>query len=193
MLRQYAYEKLVDSGEEETVRMRHLKYFLRLSEQIESGLRGINHEEWFARALYERDNLHAALEQAAKTDIEAGLYISGRLEAIWERYDVREGAFWLAEFLQNPESKQYPLARARALCAQGWLLDGLRNFRKHEVRRRRAWLYSQAHNDQPGEIDALILTGGNILFSWDRSEGLNIITRRLFCPNRLAIFGGKRK
>ncbi len=35
ILRHYAYQKLVESGEEETVRTRHLKYFLRLSEQIE--------------------------------------------------------------------------------------------------------------------------------------------------------------
>ena len=39
---QYAYEKFVELGEEETVRMRHLKYFLGLSEQIESGLLRIN-------------------------------------------------------------------------------------------------------------------------------------------------------
>ena len=72
------YEKLVESGEEETVRIRHLQYFLGLSEKIESGLLGVKQEEWFARAVDERDNLHAALEQAAKQDIEAGLYISGQ-------------------------------------------------------------------------------------------------------------------
>ncbi len=48
-----------------------------------------------------------------KQDIEAGLHISSRLEAVWEEYDMREGAFWLAEFLQSPESKQYPLCESK--------------------------------------------------------------------------------
>ncbi len=164
MLRQYAYEKLVDSGEEETVRMRHLKYFLGLSEKIESGLRSINHDEWFARAIYERDNLHAALEQAVKTDIEAGLYISARLELVWEEYDLREGAFWLAEFLQEPESEQYPLARARALCAQSNLLWRLEKFSLAQRAAEESLVLFKAHNDQPGEIDALTILGGVYFF-----------------------------
>lgn len=172
MLRQYAYEKLVESSELETVRIRHLKYFLSLSENIESGLHGIKHEEWFARAIDERDNLRAALEQAAKNDIEAGLYISGRLEAIWERYDVREGAFWLAEFLQSPESKQYPLARARALCAQGWLLVWLQKFPQARDAAEESLALFRACNDQPGEIDARILLGVTHSFPGDRSEGV---------------------
>ena len=51
MLRQYTSEKLVESGELETVRMRHLRYFLGLSKQFEYGLRGINQDAWFARAI----------------------------------------------------------------------------------------------------------------------------------------------
>ena len=37
MVRQYAHEKLVELGELETVRSRHLKYFLGLSEKVEPG------------------------------------------------------------------------------------------------------------------------------------------------------------
>ena len=179
MLRQYAYEMLVESGEEETVRTRHLKYFLSLSEKIEPGLRSMNHDEWFARAIYERDNLHAALEQAAKTDIEAGLYISSRLEAVWERREVREGAFWLAEYLQNPESKQYPHARARALCAQGWLLLWLQNYPQARSAAAESLALSHTRNDRPGKIDALILMGVAYSFPGNRSEGNKLYKQAL--------------
>ena len=179
ILHHYAYEKLVESGEEETVRMRHLKYYLRLSEKIESGLLGINQEEWFARAIYEGDNLHAALEQAAKKDIEAGLYLSGRLEAVWEKYDMREGAFWLAEFLQNPESRQYSLVRARALCAQGWLLFWMMKFSQAQFVAEESLALFRACNDQPGEIDALILLGATYFFPGDHAEGVKLYQQAL--------------
>jgi predicted ATPase/DNA-binding XRE family transcriptional regulator len=179
MLRQYAYEKLVESGELETVRIRHLKYYLSLSENIESGLRSINHEEWFVRARHERDNLHDALEQAAKNDIEAGLSISSRLEAIWERHDVREGAFWLAEYLQNPESKQYPLARARALCAQSGLLVLLEKFPQARGAAEESLALFHSCNDQPGEIDALTLLGATYFFRGDRAKGVKLYEQAL--------------
>jgi predicted ATPase/DNA-binding XRE family transcriptional regulator len=170
VLRQYAYEKLIESGEEETVRGRHLKYFLRLSAQIESGLRGNQQKEWFARTIDERDNLRAALEQASKMDIEAGLYITGRLQVVWERYDMREGLFWLAEFLQDPESKQYSLAKARALCTQGWLLVWGQQFPESRVAAEQALALFQAHNDRPGEIDALFLLAVTNSHTEDQEE-----------------------
>jgi len=179
MLCQYAYGKLVDAGEEETVRARHLKYFLRLSEQIESGLRGIKHEEWFARAVDEHDNLQAALEQAARIDIEAGLYISSRLEAVWERYDVRMGVFWLAEFLQSPESKQYSLARAKAYCAQSWLLLLLEKFPQARDAAEESLALFYGCNDQRGEIDALTVLGSTYFFREDRAEGVKLYEQAL--------------
>ena len=91
-------------------------------------MRGIEQEQWYGRAVDERDNLNAALEQAAKKDIETGLYISSRLQAIWQMYDIRMGSFWLDEFLQRPESEKYPFARAKALCAQGWIFLYLEKF-----------------------------------------------------------------
>jgi tetratricopeptide (TPR) repeat protein len=178
-LRQYAYEKLVESGEEEAIRIRHLSYFLRLSEKIESGLRGIEQGEWFARAIFERDNLFAALEQASKLDIEAGLYISSRLEAVWERYDVRMGVFWLDEFLQCPESKQYSLARARALCAQSWLLVWLEQIAQARGAVEESLALFIACNDQPGKTDALTLLGVTHFFLGDKAEGVKLYQQAL--------------
>jgi predicted ATPase/DNA-binding XRE family transcriptional regulator len=179
ILHQYANERLVESGEEEAVRGRHLKYFLRLTEQIESGLFGYNQKEWFSRALDERDNLRAALEQAAKMDIEAGLYISGRLKAVWERYDMREGMFWLGKFLKNPESKQYPHSRARALCTQGWLFVWRQKFPQARDAAEESLALYHARNDRPGEIDALILLGATYSYSGDQAKGVELYQHAL--------------
>jgi predicted ATPase/DNA-binding XRE family transcriptional regulator len=171
ILRQYTYEKLVESGEEETVRIRHLAYFLKLSEQIEFGLRGNQHWKWTVRAIDEGDNLRAALEQAYKIDIEAGLNIASRLQVVWERYDVREGLYWLSKFLQDPESKQYPYARARALCAQGWLLVWSQQFQQSCLVAEQALSLFQTCNDRPGEIDALLLLAVTNSHTEDQDEG----------------------
>ena len=48
-------------------------------------------EEWLTRLNEERHNLRAALRWADKTDLEAGLYISGRLQGFWENLNVDEG------------------------------------------------------------------------------------------------------
>jgi len=159
IVRQYVREKLKESGEEANILNRHLNYFLKFSERIESGLRGPNHAEWFARTNDERDNIRIALQHAFSVDVEAGLYISGRLQVFWDNSDHREGKQWLAAFLQKPDSKDYPSARGRALLAQGWLLAWLEQFAQtRSIAQECLDIYRQC-DDQGGETDALLLLG----------------------------------
>ena len=95
VVRSYAQEKLVDAGEESRTRDRHLEYFLELSRQLEPAIRGIDQDAWLERLSLERDNFRSALEWAARTNVQAGLYVSNRLRAFWENYDLREEARWL--------------------------------------------------------------------------------------------------
>jgi len=136
-----------------------LKYFLQLSEQAELALKGSAQKEWYARLKVERDNVRAALVWAAQTDIEAGLYLSARLDRYWGRFDIREGARWLAEFIQKPESNTHPLAQAKALLAWGWQQHILQNSGlAHSAAQECLELY-RVCNDKRGEVDALTLLG----------------------------------
>jgi len=170
MIREYVREKLVQAGEGENIRSRHLKYFLNFSEQIEYGLMGPQQEELMARTIEERDNLRAALEYAARTDVEAGLYLAGRLRNYWENFDISEGARWLAEFLQMPESKEYPLARAKALYAQGWNLWWLQRFDEARSAAEECLALYRAVRDPYGEVDGLNLLGGTSEDAEKRAE-----------------------
>jgi hypothetical protein len=105
-----------------------LNYFLQLSEKAEVALRGPTQSEWHVLLDDERDNIRAALEWADKTDVKAGLYLSGRLQSFWETLDLSEGVRWLAAFLNKPESKSYSHARANALCTQAMLLFWMQEF-----------------------------------------------------------------
>jgi predicted ATPase len=95
MIRSYAWEKLLQAGEEEVIRDRHLDYFLQLSRQFEPALHGADQLAWLERLYVERDNFRAALQWAAKTNVEAGLYLSGRLRTFWENYALGGEKRWL--------------------------------------------------------------------------------------------------
>jgi predicted ATPase len=95
VVRSYAQEKLIEAGEEGTMRDRHLQYFLDLTRQFEPALRGVDQELWLEQLFLERDNIRAALGWAARMHVQAGLYLSNRLRTFWERYEFREEARWL--------------------------------------------------------------------------------------------------
>ena len=160
MIRQYAYEKLIASDEEEIIHAQHLNYFLNLSEQIERELVGYYQMEWFARANDDRNNLRVALEYASKTNnAEAGLYISARLIKFWEYFDNNEGARWLAEFTHKPESKEYPRARAKALYTQGWFMSLSNQLDTARSAAEECLVLCRAYGDQYCEVDGLYLLG----------------------------------
>jgi predicted ATPase/DNA-binding SARP family transcriptional activator len=170
IVRQYARKKLIETSEEDEVRTRHLKYFLHLSAEAEPSLKGpAQIEVWMARLNDERDNLRAALRWADKTDLEAGLYISGRLQGFWESLNLDEGVRWMTKFLQKPESQEYPHAKAKALYALGVLLLWSEDFTEATSVAQECLTLFRACGDQQGEADALILLGYDLQYL-DRRE-----------------------
>src|SRR5262249_40382610 len=60
-LRQYAYERLRESGEEKALRNRHLDWCLMIGDALRSGVGGNVEALWLARMDREHDNMRAAL------------------------------------------------------------------------------------------------------------------------------------
>jgi len=156
IVRQFAREKLIESGEENDIRTKHLKYFLKLSEQAASALRSSTQMEWYLRLQHERNNLRAALEWADQTDVEAGLNITGWLHRFWENFDLREGQHWLDTFLEKPESKKYTLARANALYTKTWIMHWAQKPALALSAAQECLDLYQACGDPSGEIDGLL-------------------------------------
>ena len=156
MVREFSQDRLVRSGEEANIRTRHLRYFTHLSEQAEHEIMSSAPVNWLERLNDERNNLRAALGWAHKTDIEAGLYLSGHLRRYWESANVREGIHWLENFIHQSESTDFPAARAHALHTYGWLLTWLQRFpQAREVTEESLALF-RAVGDQHGEADTLV-------------------------------------
>src|SRR5207302_1650733 len=76
-VRQYARDRLLETGEAAAVRARHLAYFLDLAEQAEPALRGPEQVAWLERLDAEHGNLRAALDWSlAEADAAVGLRLA---------------------------------------------------------------------------------------------------------------------
>lgn len=114
-IRQYAREKLLDSGAGPRVRDRHLDYFCRLAVQAEKELYGPKQVGWHRRLTREMDNFRAALEWSQDGQVEAGLRIAAALDRFWSTYSIPEGIYWLQTLLARPMDNVPPNVRAWGL------------------------------------------------------------------------------
>ena len=123
-IRQYASERLLESGDGEHMGRRHLEFFLQWAERAGPQVRGAQQLEWLSQIEAEHDNLRAALEWSlGQADCgEATLRLAGALLAFWNgRGYFSEGRAWLARALANQAAPSAGAARARALYAAGFL------------------------------------------------------------------------
>jgi len=95
-VRQYAHEKLVDEGESQGVRDRHLAYYLEWVEEQAPKIRGPEQVQRLNQFERELDNLRLAMEWGLQRDIEAQLKICTTLIWFWHIHSREpEGIEWL--------------------------------------------------------------------------------------------------
>jgi predicted ATPase/DNA-binding XRE family transcriptional regulator len=136
-VRQYAWEKLQESGNAEETKQRHLTHYLDLAEEADltygllTGAKpaGAQGEAWMGKLEREHDNLRTALGWAkVRGDAEAGLRLVGALSWFWwMRGYFREGRYWTEDLLQISERGSLGAldsARANALLGAGMLSFG---------------------------------------------------------------------
>jgi predicted ATPase len=121
-IRQYAFEKLEQSGEIEDVKRAHAEYFLTLAEEAEPDLIGPREVEWFERLEEEIDNVRAALSWAqGHREAGLGLRLAGALMSFWlTDGHYGEGRRWIEGALAR-EGPTPAVARAKALGATSLL------------------------------------------------------------------------
>ena len=124
-IRQYAREKLSESGEGVTYRDRHLDYFLKRVEEMEPGLRGPQQVKLLNLLENEIDNLRAALEWSRESDPASGLRLASLLRWFWNFCGLfEEGASWLENVLACSKKSTAdidPLLQAKSLSVLAWL------------------------------------------------------------------------
>jgi predicted ATPase/DNA-binding winged helix-turn-helix (wHTH) protein len=130
-VRQYGQERLLDSAEAAAVRRRHVRYFLRLAEEIEPRINTAERQKWLGRLADERGNLRAALRYAIELkEPEIALRLAGAIFWFWfHRGDWTEGRKWIAEAIAecrtlNAESGVAPDGEEAAFNPQSTARNG---------------------------------------------------------------------
>ncbi|MCC7207775.1 MAG: tetratricopeptide repeat protein [Anaerolineae bacterium] len=115
-IRQYAQDRLFESGEGQAVRNRHLDYFLRLSEVGGLGLRGSHAFEWSDQLGVEYENIRAAAEWGEEQRPDDALLMLGNLFFFWgARVDnLALAVYWLRDLLARVEALPPPDDEAAA-------------------------------------------------------------------------------
>jgi len=124
-VRQYALEKLGESGEADAVRSRHRDYYTSLAAEVDAPV-GSDYEHRIDRAETEIDNLRAAFSWSLEnSDIELALAQASALQPLWlARGRIREGLAWFDAALADLDAHHLGVAtvvRARALADRALL------------------------------------------------------------------------
>jgi predicted ATPase/class 3 adenylate cyclase/DNA-binding CsgD family transcriptional regulator len=126
-VRQYALEKLGESGEADTVRARHRDYYTAQAARLDAPA-ATGHQQRVEQVEAEIDNLRAAFAWSREnSDVELALQLASSLQPLWlTRGRLREGLSWLDEALADRDTADRevaPTVLARTL-ADAALLDG---------------------------------------------------------------------
>jgi predicted ATPase/class 3 adenylate cyclase len=119
-IRDYALERLEESGEGELLRDRHAHYFVALAEEAEPEILGANQVVWLERLEAERGNFRAALGWLLeRREAERALRLIGSLRRAWvARGYLSETRKWLEAGFEQSAAVQ-PQVEAKALYALG--------------------------------------------------------------------------
>ncbi len=119
-IREYAGEKLSESGEERELRRRHVEWFLSLAEAARQELYGPHQADWLRRLAREHDNLRRALSWSLdQGDAEAGARLAVSMWRFWYiRGHLREARSWLSQAMAKVGAQDAAL-RGQLLNAAG--------------------------------------------------------------------------
>jgi predicted ATPase/class 3 adenylate cyclase/DNA-binding CsgD family transcriptional regulator len=124
-VRQYALEKLGESGEADAVRARHRDHYTSMAAQLDAPA-GSDYEQRIEQANIEIDNLRAAFGWSREnSDIELALALACSLQPLWQaRGRLREGLAWFDTALADDNAHHAGVAAAvlaRALADSAML------------------------------------------------------------------------
>jgi len=152
-LREFAAERLQESGEEGEIRSQHAAFFRRMAQASEPELTGPRQDALLDHLAAEHDNLRGALDWLVRENPEAALEMAGSLWRFWElRSHFGEARERLDEVLDlAPEASSN---RAKALRGAGIIAYNLGDYptaRRRALESQEIW---RAGGDHAGVADS---------------------------------------
>ena len=121
VIREFAGERLAESGEAEKIKDRHAAEFQALAENAQAHLLGAEQKRWLDRLELDHDNFRAAFDwSVARRDAVRAMCLGAAFWRFWQmRGHLREGRARLDAILAMPEARDHPAERLLALEAAG--------------------------------------------------------------------------
>ncbi|WP_101949693.1 LuxR family transcriptional regulator [Mycobacterium sp. 3519A] len=148
-VRQYALEKLGESGEADAVRSRHRDHYQAVAKALDAPATS-GHQQRIAHALVEMDNLRAAYTWSYEnSEMTEALELASFLQPLWlQQGRIREGLAWIDAVLEDEAAANSasPTARVRGFADKA-LLD--------------SW-YGSLHSPNIERVDEALTTARDI-------------------------------
>jgi predicted ATPase/DNA-binding response OmpR family regulator len=155
-IREYAWELLEHSGEQDRIRLHHMHYYLSLAEAAAVALQRVHHRQWLDRLERDHANLRAALQWAS--DHQHAEILARFVAALWQFWHVhshrREAYRWVEAALAQRTSLPIPI-RAKALYGAGWLAYDRREYQQAALYFEESLAASRALHDMVGVSEVL--------------------------------------
>lgn len=121
VIREYAQERLKQSGEEAAIRDRHAAAYQALAEEAAPNLFGDKQKDWLDRLELDHDNFRAAFDWSqSRGDAPRAMCLASAFWRFWQmRGHLREGRLRIDAALGMPGAQAHPTERAHALEAGG--------------------------------------------------------------------------
>jgi predicted ATPase/DNA-binding SARP family transcriptional activator len=180
-IRQFAREKMIESGEEAPLRQQHLDYYVRLAERAERELVGPDQFAWLDRLEAEFDNIRSALDWSLITKVESGLRLAGALRWFWvNSLHLRESSDYFALLLQPLTSgvESLPI-RAKALAVQSELMNWRNEIAQSQQLAEESLALCRAVGDEHAETLALLMLGEALSLQGQKDEAHQLFERCL--------------
>jgi predicted ATPase/Tfp pilus assembly protein PilF/transcriptional regulator with XRE-family HTH domain len=180
VIREYAHERLVESGEKEVMHRQHAQFFLALAAEAEPQLTGAEQQSWLECLAVEHDNLRAALEwySSGGSDVEKGLWLAGALYRFWFiRGYFHEGRRWLEGLLAKAVERT--ASRAKALDVVGILAGEQGDYTVARLRHEESLLIWQELGNKRGIAAALHRLGSVDLDQGDYARARSLYEESL--------------
>jgi len=174
-VRQYSREKFFETDEVETIRDRHLAFYVKYAEIAEQHMRGRRRVDWTHRLTAEQDNLRTAMEWGPARNPESALRIAASLPIFWTSGGFSaEGFRWIQQatiaYREQIDEQVQPTLRAKALIGLAFLYisfgDNLNGKRAAEES---IAIYRQSQ-DQSGLAYALVILANPLEFLGERVQ-----------------------
>jgi tetratricopeptide (TPR) repeat protein len=169
---------LREAGGIESLRDRHLAYYVNLVEQAEPELYRSNQVFWLNKLDDDLDTLRRALEWALTTDPKSGLRLMVASRFFWEaRGDMREVEGWLAQLLEH--YKEGDSLRAGALVIYSKILSDRGVFAEAQEVANQSLEIARAISDKQAEAFGLLGLGLSILSQGEIRQGIPFMEKSL--------------